>query len=96
MPVLDWTPHSCLGTGRQASSGLDLLWHQPTVEGTESLYVLHITVHEYPPTTTHHNHLAEQLGDVNAMGHTSNDPLQGMQVLLWVLLDLGTLEQVSL
>ena len=46
--------------------------------------------------TTDHNHLTEQLGDVYAMGHTGNDPLQGMEVLLWVLLDLGTLKQVSL
>ena len=46
--------------------------------------------------STNHNHLTEQLRDVYAMSHTGNDPLQGMEVLLWVLLDLRTLKQASL
>jgi hypothetical protein len=45
--------------------------------------------------STNFNHLTEQLGDVYAMSHTGNDPLQGMEVLLWVLLDLRTLKQAS-
>lgn len=46
--------------------------------------------------STNHNHLTEQLRDVYAVSHTGNDPLQGMEVLLWVLLDLRTLKQASL
>lgn len=45
--------------------------------------------------STDHNHLTEELGDVYAMSHTGDDPLQGMEVLLRVLLDLGTLKQAS-